>query len=62
MIGMFVFGMSLASQAGSMVGLQGPGLGATGFVRPLSELLDDAGWTQTPELNGVFKVGSIFRI
>ena len=53
MIGIFVFGVSLAAQAG---------LGDAGIVRPLSELLDDTGWTQTPEFSGVFKVGSVFRI
>lgn len=62
MIGMFAIGMSPGVQAGSIGGLRGSGMGDPGFVKPLSELLSDAGWTETPELSGVFKVGSIFRI
>jgi hypothetical protein len=45
MIGIFLIVMSLAAQAGSMGGsmggLKGFGLGQSGFVKPLSELVDE---------------------
>jgi hypothetical protein len=41
MIGIFIIVMSLAAQAGSMGGLKGSGLGQSGLVKPLSELVDE---------------------
>jgi hypothetical protein len=31
-------------------------------IPPLAKLLDEAGWTPTPELSGVYKAGSIFQV
>ncbi len=40
----------------------GAGLAANASEMPvLSRLLDNAGWTATPELSGVFRVGRIFK-
>ena len=62
MIGIAAFCMSLAAHAGPVGRIKGSALGDQGIVKPLSELLADAGWSQTPELSGVFKVGSVFRV
>lgn len=61
-LGLMTFLLSLSAQGSGLKAMRGSGLGDSTAIRPLTELLDDAGWTETPELSGVFKVGSIFRV